>query len=347
MYTRIRSFIDWKGNLKLSTARAHAHIDELNLFTEMKRNVPGSKLRLFQNVESDIRNNITKLATTSLAFKKSEYTEEEGHEVREIMRPIITAKDLSIFFCSWFRPVLNIYASNIRLNVIFENFNFNGNNIDRFFDLLPPKPTTESYPKIGTVDVKKLTIAVYSTIEILVDKLPKQHKKGDRRVLLAEFEIHSDVLDIIRQATSEAGSSGTDQLHLYTIIDRVLELSKNITFSDGYVLAISRQLQQIDQKLSEMDILRENVLNFVSVWQNHISEHSKRIWSKCQHNFLENLEKKKNAVGSLFLHIDRLFNTMGRNTEQESLKVNELKKERRKGNLKGQVGLGNNLLRIF
>uniref|UniRef100_A0A7S1FRH3 Uncharacterized protein n=1 Tax=Corethron hystrix TaxID=216773 RepID=A0A7S1FRH3_9STRA len=313
LYGHARSLIGWNSTPQLSVVMCSAHIDQFEVYTEPQKIILMQQ-KTVPNMAQKDRNGagLKMLKELLIRIFSSFFNVEESYarlEIQNYTWPIVTAQDFHMNFHSWIYPIVDVSVSNLRIDVIFDDLFMKKNNVERLLKILPPRPQVESYPKIGTVDIHNLTIAIYL-------KLQKKKVKETRRFLLAEFNIQKDILRIVHQATSEAGKSGTDQLSIDTMIDRVLELSANLTFSDAYILSISRQIQQLDQKLHDFDDIREAVMNGVEEWHEEVTSHWKKLWSRCQRRMAEDVEKKKLDLVSIYDHVAKWTSDTGENIEE-------------------------------
>jgi len=164
-----------------------------------------------------------------------------------------------------------------------------------------------------------MTLAVYAKLEVSVDRRlgKKGRADGEQRILLVEINVQRDMLDLLKRATSEAGRTGTDKLHMKTILKRVLELSVDINFSETSAQAM-RQIQRLEHLFQDMGDRREEVWDAVHMWRDRASLQWKNAWSDFRGKLLseEDAGEKKHGktAGRICSHVEKWASEIGKNT---------------------------------
>jgi len=263
MYRRVRSFLSWKDVPRLSVFGCSAYIDFMEIYSD-----PG-----------EIISSTHQESAAGGTERKMHVSLKEPNDVW----PIFTARDVRVSFWSWIFPVINLTLSDAHIEITFDDMLMTSNNLQRFLSRLPSRPEVETYPKIGVLDIQNLTISLYSKRDFF------NRANGGQRILLGEVHVQKDILGSVKQATSEAGREGTDQLYIEPLLQRVLDLSLRLALSDPLVETLYRQVQQLEKFINSQEKRKEDFVDAWEEWKDQVSLQWKNAWDNLQHKVTEHI----------------------------------------------------------
>jgi len=219
-----------------------------------------------------------------------------GQNVKNRSPSAIEIKDLNINWHSLFKPVIDVNASGIVLNVVTRKdplhighstigltipmTTVGGWGIDELIDMKPPPPPDEEglYPRMGTIN--------------LTDARILSHVVKDDVVTVNEIKIPDAFFYPLFQLTQLAGINGTDQKVVEEVIKRsiLMVIEKQVLNDDELLSKTMKTFLESVQKSSEfVHEMNQFIQQKVQEWSGSIEDNVFKA-DKALNRYLEKIE---------------------------------------------------------